>query len=139
MSTTITAGLRIDTSVAYKDIDVFKSRINKSFSQPLGRISGDAAEFSKSLQAAAARVTAFGATTGSIYLVTKAISETARATIEVNKQLTELNTFLGESESRLQNFSKTLFSIARNTGSTFSDATEAAKEFARQGLSTEET
>ena len=139
MSTTITAGLRIDTSAAYKDIDVFKSRINKSFSQPLGRISGDAAEFSKSLQAAAARVTAFGATTGSIYLVTKAISETARATIEVNKQLTELNTFLGESESRLQNFSKTLFSIARNTGSTFSDATEAAKEFARQGLSTEET
>ena len=139
MATTINANLRINTSAAYSDIDVFKSRINKSFSQPLGRISGDAAEFSKSLQAAAARVTAFGATTGSIYLVSKAISETARATIEVNKQLTELNTFLGESQSNLNNFSKSLFSIARNTGATFSDATEAAKEFARQGLSTQET
>jgi TP901 family phage tail tape measure protein len=139
MATTINANLRINTSAAYSDIDVFKSRINKSFSQPLGRISGDAAEFSKSLQAAAARVTAFGATTGSIYLVSKAISETARATIEVNKQLTELNTFLGESQSNLNNFSKSLFSIARNTGATFSDATEAAKEYARQGLSTQET
>jgi hypothetical protein len=59
MATTINANLRINTSAAYSDIDVFKSRINKSFSQPLGRISGDAAEFSKSLQAAAARVTAF--------------------------------------------------------------------------------
>lgn len=139
MATTIQANLRINTAAAYKDVDVFRARLNRSFSQPLGRISGDAAEFSKSLQAAAARVTAFGAVTGGILAVKKAITETAAATIEVNKQLTELNTFLGESQSNLNNFSKSLFAIARNAGATFSDAAEAAKEFARQGLSTEET
>mgnify|MGYP003344639172 CR=1 FL=1 len=140
MPTNIIANLRINTSSAYKDLDAFKARIGgKTFSQPLGRISGDAAEFSKSLQAAAARVTAFGATTGAIYAVSKAITETAKATIEVNKQLVELNTFLSVSQQTLDKFGKTLFDISRQTATPFSDVAEAAKEFARQGLSLEET
>ena len=89
MPTTIVADLRINTAGAYRDIDIFKSKLNRGISQPLGRISGDAAEFSKSLQAAAARVTAFGAITGGILAVNKAISAAARSTIEVNKQLVD--------------------------------------------------
>lgn len=140
MPTNIIANLRINTSSAYRDLDAFKARIGgKAFSQPLGRISGDAAEFSKSLQAAAARVTAFGATTGAIYAVSKAINGTAKATIEVNKQLVELNTFLGVSQITLDKFGKTLFNISRQTGTPFANVAEAAKEFARQGLSLEET
>jgi len=139
MPTTIVADLRINTAGAYRDIDIFKSKLNRGISQPLGRISSDAAEFSKSLQAAAARVTAFGAITGGILAVNKAISAAARSTIEVNKQLVELNTFLGESQQNLDRFGKSLFNIARATATNFSDVAEAAKEFARQGLSTEET
>jgi len=139
MPTTIFADLRINTAPGYRDIEVFRSRLGRGFSQPLGRISGDAAEFSKSLQAAAARVSAFGAITGGLLAVNKVISATARATIEVNKQLVELNTYLGESQSNLDRFGKSLFTIARNTATNFADVAEAAKEFARQGLSTEET
>ncbi len=120
-----------------KPIDI---RLNtKSLAQPLGRITGDVAEFTKSLQAATARVTAFGATSGGIIAVSQAISEVAKSVLEVDKQLTELNTFLGQSQSKLQSVGDSLFKIAKGTASSFADTAEAAKEFARQGLSVEET
>ena len=111
----------------------------KSLAQPLGRITGDVAEFTKSLQAATARVTAFGATSGAIFLISRGMSELAQSVITVDKQLTELNTFLGQSQNQLDKFGKSLFGIANDTASSFSDVAEAAKEFARQGLSVEET
>ena len=41
----------------------------KGFSQPLGRITGKASEFTKSLEAANARVIAFGASAGAIAIL----------------------------------------------------------------------
>jgi TP901 family phage tail tape measure protein len=111
----------------------------RSLAQPLGRITGDVAEFTKSLQAATARVTAFGATSGGIIAVSQAISMVAKSVIEVDKQLIELNTFLGQSQSGLKSIGDSLFKVAKNTASSFADTAEAAKEFARQGLSVEET
>lgn len=111
----------------------------RSLAQPLGRITGDVAEFTKSLQAATARVTAFGATSGGIIAVSQAISQVAKSVIEVDKQLIELNTFLGQSQSGLKSIGDALFKVAKNTASSFGDTAEAAKEFARQGLSVEET
>ena len=108
------------------------------FGQPLGRISGDVTEFRKSLEAATARVTAFGLTAGAIYKVSEAIRAGARATIEIDKQLVELNTFLGQSRDQLEGFSQSLFKVARNAAVPFEAASEAAKEFARQGLSANE-
>ena len=120
-----------------KPIDI---KLNaRSLAQPLGRITGDVAEFTKSLQAATARVTAFGATSGGIIAVSQAISQVAKSVIEVDKQLIELNTFLGQSQSKLQSVGDSLFKIAKDTASSFADTAEAAKEFARQGLSVEET
>lgn len=123
--------------IAGSPIELTISR--KSLAQPLGRITGDVAEFTKSLQAATARVTAFGATSGGIIAVSRALSEVVGSVIEVDKQLTELNTFLGQSQSRLGVVGDSLFKIAKNTASSFGDVAEAAKEFARQGLSVEET
>ena len=123
--------------IAGSPIELTISR--KSLAQPLGRITGDVAEFTKSLQAATARVTAFGATSGGIIAVSRALSEVVGSVIEVDKQLTELNTFLGQSQSRLGAVGDSLFKIAKNTASSFGDVAEAAKEFARQGLSVEET
>jgi TP901 family phage tail tape measure protein len=123
--------------IAGRPIELTISR--KSLAQPLGRITGDVAEFTKSLQAATARVTAFGATSGGIIAVSQAISQVAKSVIEVDKQLIELNTFLGQSEAKLGAVGDSLFKIAKNTASSFADTAEAAKEFARQGLSVEET
>lgn len=126
-----------------KQVDVAFDSISKrassvKFGQPLGRISGDVTEFRKSLEAATARVTAFGLTAGAIYKVSEAIRAGARATIEIDKQLVELNTFLGQSRDQLEGFSQSLFKVARNAAVPFEAASEAAKEFARQGLSANE-
>jgi TP901 family phage tail tape measure protein len=135
----ITADLYLNTDPAKAAINSFaKSASSINLNQPLGKITGQASEFTKSLEAATARVTAFGATAGAIYKVSQAIREGAKATIEIDKQLVELNTFLGKSRSELEGFSQSLFKIARNAAVPFEAASEAAKEFARQGLSANE-
>jgi TP901 family phage tail tape measure protein len=139
MSIQLQGQVNLDFTQADAQLENFRRKLSsKDFSQPLGRISGDAAEFRKSLEAATARVTAFGLTAGAIYKVSEAIRAGARATIEVDKQLVELNTFLGQSKNQLEDFSRSLFKVARNAAVPFEAATEAAKEFARQGLSTNE-
>jgi TP901 family phage tail tape measure protein len=145
---TITFNTTLNQAGALKDARTLRNSLGKpidiklntrSLAQPLGRITGDVAEFTKSLQAATARVTAFGATSGGIIAVSQAISMVAKSVIEVDKQLIELNTFLGQSQSGLKSIGDSLFKVAKNTASSFADTAEAAKEFARQGLSVEET
>ena len=111
----------------------------KKFTQPLGRIKGQLGEFEKSMEAANARVIAFGASTGAIYAVATAIREMVAATIEVEKTLTEINTILGATQSNLSSFGDTLFSVANATGQSFKTVAEAANELARQGLGIEST
>jgi len=139
MPTNIQANLILDDSQPRQIISRLAKDVGSlNFAQPLGRISGDAKEFTKSLEAATARVTAFGLTAGAIYKVSQAIREGAKATIEVDKQLVELNTYLGKSRNELEGFSQSLFKVAKNSAVPFEAAAEAAKEFARQGLSANE-
>ena len=59
-----------------------------ALSQPLGRLTGKADEFTKSMEAANARVLAVGASVGVIAAVTKGMQELDRTTIEVEKRMT---------------------------------------------------
>ncbi len=111
----------------------------QSFSQPLGRINGDLKQFQSALAASNARVLAFGASTAVIGGVAKSFKELATATIDVEKALVDINRVLSLSSSGLQKFSTDLFGVAKATASSFKDASEAALEFSRQGLSTEQT
>lgn len=139
MPTNIQANLILNDSQARQTISRLAKDVGSlNFAQPLGRISGDAKEFTKSLEAATARVTAFGLTAGALYKVSQAIREGAKATLEVDKQLVELNTYLGQSRKELEGFSQSLFKVAKNSAVPFEAASEAAKEFARQGLSANE-
>jgi TP901 family phage tail tape measure protein len=139
MPTNVQANLLLNTAPAQASFNNFARAIGSAkFAQPLGRITGDATEFRKSLEAATARVTAFGLTAGAIYKVSQAIREGAKATLEVDKQLVELNTYLGQSRKELEGFSQSLFKVAKNAAVPFEAASEAAKEFARQGLSANE-
>ena len=139
MPTTIVANLQLNTTAAQRQLAQFNQKISRGLGQPLGRITGDAAEFQKSLSAAAARVSAFGAVTGVLVGVSRAISGAAQATVQINKDLVELNTFLGQSTAEVNRFGQEIFKISRRTASDFKTVAEAAKEFARQGLSTQET
>ena len=111
----------------------------KAFTQPLGRITGAANEFQKSLDASNARVIAFGASAGAIYNVQRAFSSLISSTIEVQKSLTDINVILNASTKTLAQFSDQLFEIARNSGQAFSTVATAAGELARQGLTIEQT
>jgi TP901 family phage tail tape measure protein len=122
--------LRINMGPGAKSID--------ALSQPLGRLTGKADEFTKSMEAANARVLAFGASVGVIAAVSRGFQELVRTTIDVEKNLANINSILKQSESQLNGFKDTIFDIARNTGQTFGTVAEAALELSRQGLKAEE-
>jgi TP901 family phage tail tape measure protein len=111
----------------------------KGFRQPLGRITGDVNMFDDALAASNARVIAFGASTAVIGGMSKAFSELAKSTIEVQKSFSEINRILDLSTKRFEKFGNQLFDISKKNATSFQDTTKAALEFARQGLKTEET
>ena len=107
--------------------------------QPLGRITGQVSEFEKSMAAANARVLAFGASAGSIYLVKDAFEKMITSTIEVEKSLANINVILSLGQGALKSFSSEMFKAASQTGQTFQTASAVALEFARHGVSATET
>lgn len=107
--------------------------------QPLGKITGEASEFQKSLAASNARVIAFGASTGAIFAVRTAFRHLVQSTIEVEKEMTEINAIFRLGSQQLKRFSNDLFSISSAYSTAFGEAAKAAAEFARQGLTVEET
>ena len=110
----------------------------EGLSQPLGRITGKADQFTKSMEAANARVLAFGASVGILSAVTQGFKELVNTTIEVEKRLTSINAILGTSAAQLDKFKKTIFEVARNTEQSFDTVSQAALELSRQGLKAEE-
>lgn len=90
--------------------------LSRSFSQPLGRISGQVSEFEKSLEAANARVVAFGASAGAVFQLANALQGLVKSTIDVERQLYALNAVLNINERDLKRFGDSLFDIAKQTG-----------------------
>lgn len=111
----------------------------QNLARPLGKITGSISEFNKSLEASNARVLAFGASVGIIQGVQRAFASLVSTTIEVERQLTEINVVMGLTTSQLDGLQKGLFDVAKNTAQSFSTVATAATELARQGLSVEET
>ena len=112
---------------------------SRSFTQPLGKITASADEFTKSLEASNARVIAFGASVGIINAVSNAFKSLVIQTMEVQKQMAEINVVMQTGTAGLQQMQTGLFKIAKDTAQSFSVVTEAALEFSRQGLSMEKT
>ena len=110
----------------------------RAFSQPLGRITGDVKDFEAALAASNARVIAFGASTAVLGGVIRSFKGIAEVTIEVEKNLADINRVFGLSTESLQKFSSELFNVSKLTASSFKDASQAALEFSRQGLKAEE-
>lgn len=147
---TITLGVRADLTQFEQDIlsatakatarmKPINLQLNNGVSQPLGKITGDISQFNKSLDAASARVLAFSASVGIINGVVKGFRDLVKETIAVEKALTDINVVLNTNQQGLDNFSNSLFDIARNTGQSFKAVADAALEFSRQGLSVQET
>ena len=112
---------------------------SRKFTQPLGRITGAASEFTKSLEASNARVLAFGASAGVLYGMVRAFTALFDVTVKVEKSLADMNVILQLNTKNLQKFSAQLFKVASDTGQAFETAATAATEFSRQGLGAVET
>jgi TP901 family phage tail tape measure protein len=119
-------------------VDFQATGLNK-LSGPLGRLNGQASEFTKSLEASNARVLAFGASVGVINAVTQGFQSLIRVSVEVEKVLADINSVLREDAAGLEAFSAAIFKTSKNTGQSFKIAAEAALELSRQGLNTEQT
>lgn len=113
-------------------------RFNTSTSQ-FAALNKEVGQFSGYLERANQRVLGFGASVASLYGTVRFFKEIVTSTIEVEKALTDMNSIFRLSSQSLDRFSKSLFDVARNTSQSFEAATDAAKEFARQGLGVEET
>jgi TP901 family phage tail tape measure protein len=122
--------LKINLGTSARSVD--------ALSQPLGRITGKADEFTKSMEAANARVLAFGASVGVLTAVTQAFKDIVTVTIQVEKQMASINAILGASSGELSKFKKEIFDVARNTEQSFETVSTAALELSRQGLSATE-
>jgi TP901 family phage tail tape measure protein len=101
-------------------------------------MTGDVKDFEAALAASNARVIAFGASTAVLGGVIRSFKELANVTIDVEKNLADINRVFGLTTGQLQKFSTDLFSVGKQTASTFDDASKAALEFSRQGLKAEE-
>lgn len=112
---------------------------DKGATQPLGNMKRAADEFSKSMEAANARIIAFGASMAIINGMADAFKGMVRNMVEVEKSLADINVVMGLSTQKLDEFSDGLFKVAKETGAAFKVAADAATEYARQGLSVEES
>ena len=108
-------------------------------SRPLGKITGQASEFQKSLEASNARVLAFGASVAVINKLSQAFGALVSNTIKVEATFAKINTILGGTQKQLQQFGDGIFKVAQNTATSFDQVAEGALELARQGLSVEES
>ena len=150
----VNISVKVDQAALVKSINQAVSKFNggvsksnklkldidtKSFSQPLGRITADLDDFEKSMKASNARVLAFGASAVVLGGVAAAFRELADSTIQVEKNITDLNRVLNLSASGIASFSSELFNVAKQTAVSFNEAAQAATEFSRQGLGAEET
>ncbi len=120
-SVTLNTALKFDfnqiAQQAKKAEQLFGSiKLNPNNFRPLGQITADFTQFNKSIEAANARVLAFGASAGAILGLERAFAGFVKTTINVEKQLTDINVILGANQKGLQQFGRSLYDIARNTG-----------------------
>ena len=144
MATNVQINVGANTTSAERAVEaLFKKdynlNVNIKGGQPLGRITGDLSEFNKSMDAANARVIAFGASASVVYGIQKAFHALVDSTIEVQKALNEVQVVLNASDRDIAKFGASLFNVAKQTGQSFQEVATAATEFSRQGLGMEET
>ena len=121
-------------------IDV--SSLNKA-QKALGVISHSASEFEKSMEAANARVLAFGTSVAVIEGMRSSFLALIKTTAEVENALIKISSVSEDSLRKagisIDQLGNRLFQIAKDTGQSFKTVGEAALEFSRQGLEVQDT
>lgn len=147
------AGFNVDESSLLRGVNEAASKINnmrmspqidargiEAFSRPLGRITGQADEFTKSMEAANARVIAFGASVGTLNAIVQSFKNIITISADVEEALNQIVVASNNiNADNVNELSQGLFNVAKSTGQSFKIASEAALEFSRQGKTLKET
>jgi TP901 family phage tail tape measure protein len=116
----------------------FDSTAFKQGSAALGRIRQDADQFTKSMEAANARVLAFGTAVGVIEGMRRSFLALIKTTAEVETALTRISIVADEDLKKtgttIEQVGKQIFTVAKQTGQSFATAAESYLELSRQGL-----
>jgi len=127
-------------SASFQKIKIggFDSSGLKAGSAALGRIRQDADQFTKSMEAANARVLAFGTAVGVIEGMRRSFLALVKTTVEVEKALTKVNIVaekdLKKAGITIEQVGDQIFQVARETGQSWETAADAMLEFSRQGI-----
>jgi TP901 family phage tail tape measure protein len=151
----VTVQATLDASRAAKSLDnltrnrnvVLNARLDVSSlnkaQKALGVISHSASEFEKSMEAANARVLAFGTSVAVIEGMRRSFLALIKTTAEVENALIKIASVSEGSLKRagisIDQLGDRLFQIAKDTGQSFKTVGEAALEFSRQGLEVQDT
>lgn len=95
--------------------------------------------FDASIEKTGKHLLAFGASVATLELLRRGIEESVTSFVKLNAELARININLNTSQANLNDFGKSLFNIARNTGQSFDEVAKAAAIFAQQGNSVNET
>jgi hypothetical protein len=123
----------LQTAINRVRLNLGNGKALSSLSQPLGRLTGQADEFSKSLDAANARVLAFGASVGIVNAFSNAFKNLVASTIEVEKAIKAITVVGDKFNGKTKELTQGLFNVAKTTGQSFAEVSKAALEFSRQG------
>lgn len=151
----VTVQATLDASRAAKSLDnltrnrnvVLNARLDVSSlnkaQKALGVISHSASEFEKSMEAANARVLAFGTSVAVIEGMRRSFLALIKTTAEVENALIKIASVsegsLKKAGISIDQLGDRLFQIAKDTGQSFKTVGEAALEFSRQGLEVQDT
>lgn len=151
----VTVRATLDASSAAKSLDnltrnrnvVLNARLDVSSlnkaQKALGVISHSASEFEKSMEAANARVLAFGTSVAVIEGMRRSFLALIKTTAEVENALIKIASVSEDSLKKagisIDQLGDRLFQIAKDTGQSFKTVGEAALEFSRQGLEVQDT
>ena len=131
------AGLESGSRAAKINLrDQLDPRSIQAYSRPLGKLTGQADEFAKSMEAANARVLAFGASVSVLNGIASVFSNIVTSSMEVEKALKDIQ--INTNEAFNPRYTQTkIFQLAKDVGVSFKEASDATLEFSRQGAGLE--
>lgn len=106
---------------------------SQAFTGPLGRMTAGVKDFDTVLASANKRVIGFGVSVGLLGGSVRTFQGLISATREVESSLAKIGSVMALTSRQTDQLSKSLFNLARQTGTSFEDASSSVEEFAKQG------
>ena len=131
--------LNLNTAQAQQLLSSLYQKGNSLFGKKGYDLNLNSQGFEKSLQNASNRILSFTSTLTVFQSVGQAMRKLTTDALQVETSIAQIQSILGLTTSKLDSFTSSIFDMANKTGLSFSEASKAAEEFSRQGLTMAQT